>query len=270
MAYPAMLGFLPTGWLGLMLAGLLAAYVSTMTTHLNWGTSYLVHDLYRRFLRPGRGDAHYVRVGRLTTALLMLAAASVTFVLESARETFELLMSVGAGTGLLYLLRWYWWRINAWSEIAAMVSSFVVAVAFTVARRAGAAIPAHVSLLITVAVTTIAWVSVTFLAPPADDATLIGFYRKVGPAGPGWRHIRELAKNARSIDGEEPAAPSDPLGHAAIGWVLGCTFVYAALFGVGSFIFGHTTQALVWLVVGVASGIGLARVMRFDGSQRDR
>ena len=267
MAYPAMLGFLPTGWLGLMLAGLLAAYVSTMTTHLNWGTSYLVHDLYRRFLRPDKEDRHYVRVGRLTTALLMIVAALVTFVLESARDTFELLMSVGAGTGLLYLLRWYWWRINAWSEIAAMVSSFVIAVGFTIARRAGVAIPAHVSLLVTVLVTTVAWVSVTFLAPPADDATLIAFYRKVGPAGPGWRRIRDLEAQTRG-ENDPRVAPKDPLGLAAIGWVLGCSFVYAALFGVGSFLFGHTTHAIVWLVVGVASGIGLARVMRFDGPRR--
>src|SRR5690606_14302388 len=117
-----------------------------------WGTSYLVHDLYRRFFRPGRDEAHYVRVGRLVTALLMLAAAGLTFVLESARASFELLLSIGAGTGLLYLLRWYWWRIHAGSEIAAMVSSFLVAMGFAVARRAGAPAPAHVVLLVTVAI----------------------------------------------------------------------------------------------------------------------
>ena len=125
-AYSAMLVFLPHGVLGLMVAGLLAAYVSTISTHLNWGTSYLVHDLYRRFIRTDADERHYVMMGRIVTGLLMLCAAGMTFLLESARASFELLLSIGAGSGLLYLLRWYWWRINAWSEIAAMAVSFVV------------------------------------------------------------------------------------------------------------------------------------------------
>jgi Na+/proline symporter len=124
MAYPAMLRFLPHGMLGLMVAGMLAAYVSTIATHLNWGTSYLVHDFYRRFLRGGADERHYVLVGRIVTGLLMVAAAGVTYVLDTARASFELMLSVGAGTGLLYLLRWFWWRVNAWCEIAAMASSF--------------------------------------------------------------------------------------------------------------------------------------------------
>src|ERR1043165_1111105 len=147
MAYPAMLKFLPHGMHGVMLAGLLAAYVSTLSTHLNWGTSYLVHDFYRRFVRGDADEKHYVFIGRIVTALLMLVAVGVTYALDSARQAFELLMSVGAGTGLIYLLRWFWWRINAWSEIAAMESSFVVAVAFFVAGKAGHAVPGHVSLV---------------------------------------------------------------------------------------------------------------------------
>ncbi|MGQ0702555.1 MAG: sodium:solute symporter family protein, partial [Gemmatimonadales bacterium] len=154
MAYPAMLRFLPAGVLGLMIAGLLAAYLSTISTQLNWGTSYLVHDCYRRFLRPGASERHYVLAGRLTTVLLMAGAAAFTFALESARETFELLLSVGAGTGLLYLLRWFWWRINAWSEIAAMASSFLIAVAFFLTRKAGVVLPGWLPLLGTVAATT--------------------------------------------------------------------------------------------------------------------
>src|SRR6266849_918899 len=137
MAYPAMLRFLPAGFLGLMIAGMLASYRSTIETHLNWGTSYLVHDFYRRFLNRGASERHYVFVGRVTTALLMVCAALLTFALNTAKESFQLILSVGAGTGLIYLLRWYWWRINAWSEVAAMVSSFVVAVAFFVAGKAG-------------------------------------------------------------------------------------------------------------------------------------
>ena len=147
MAYPAMLTFLPHGMLGLMIAGLLAAYVSTISTHLNWGTSYLVNDFYRRFMRPGEDERHYVEVGRVDTGLLMVAAALFTLLLQTARSSFDLLLSVGAGTGLLYLLRWFWWRINAWSEIAAMASSFLMAVGLFAAQRSGVVIASHVSLV---------------------------------------------------------------------------------------------------------------------------
>jgi len=186
MAYPAMLRFLPVGWLGLMIAGLLAAYVSTIATHLNWGTSYLVNDLYRRFLKPGAEERHYVAMGRLVTALLMGAAASLTYVLDTARESFELLLSIGAGTGLLYLLRWFWWRVNAYSEVAAMAASFVVSLGLFIARKNGLEMASHVSLIWTVAVTTVVWISVTLMTAPADRARLTEFYRLVRPAGPGW------------------------------------------------------------------------------------
>src|SRR5690606_11539287 len=166
MAYPAMLTFLPAGLLGLMVAGLLAAYVSTITTHLNWGTSYLVHDVYRRFGRTDADEKHYVFAGRVVTVVLMLLAAGLTFVLDTARQSFELLMSVGAGTGLIYLLRWYWWRINAWSEVAAMISSFVVSIAFFMAAKQGSGYPAHVVLLATVSITTVVWVVTTFVTKP--------------------------------------------------------------------------------------------------------
>jgi len=252
MAYSAMLRFLPPGFMGLMLAGLLAAYVSTLSTHLNWGTSYLVHDFYRRFMKPGATEKHYVLVGRLVTALLMLLAALLTFVLESARASFELLMSIGAGTGLIYLLRWFWWRINAWSEIAAMASSFIIAVGFFVAGKMGMQVPSHVALLVTVGATTAVWVTVTFLTRPTDRATLVAFYRLVRPAGPGWNSVR----------GEAAVGPSpDSLPMSLLGWVLGCTFVYAALFGMGSFLYGRTAQALVWLGLLIASGIGLQRIL---------
>src|SRR5215211_4661428 len=200
MAYPAMLTFLPAGLLGLMVAGLLAAYVSTISTHLNWGTSYIVHDFYRRFMKPGQTEKHYIMVGRLVTAALMTVAAGLTFVLDTAQASFNLLLSVGAGTGLIYLLRWYWWRINAWSEIAAMVSSFAVAVGFFIAGKTGAAIPATTSLLITVAVTTVVWVAATYLTSPTDRATLVEFYRLVRPAGPGWEPVRAEAGVGPSPD----------------------------------------------------------------------
>jgi len=252
MAYPAMLKFLPAGFLGLMVAGLLAAYVSTISTHLNWGTSYLVHDFYRRFLRPGADEKHYVLVGRIVTGVLMILAGLTTYVLDSARESFELLMSVGAGTGLIYLLRWFWWRINAWSEIAAMSSSFIVAIGFFVAGKMGAVIPSHVSLLVTVAVTTVVWIVVTLMTAPTDRATLVRFYRLVRPAGRGWLPVQE----------EAGVGPSpDSLAQSMLGWVLGCTMVYAALFGAGSFLYGKIPQGMVWLVLFIGSAIWLARLL---------
>ncbi len=250
--YPAMLTFLPVGFMGLMMAGLVAAYVSTLSTHLNWGTSYLVHDFYRRFLRPGRDEKHYVLVGRLVTAALMVLAAALTFVLQTAGQAFNLLLSVGAGTGLIYLLRWYWGRINAWSEIAAMASSFAVAVAFFVAQRLGYDIPATVVLLGTVAITTVVWVATTFLTEATSPATLAAFYRLVRPAGPGWRHVR-------AATGVEPSG--DSLPHALLAWVLGCIFVYAALFGAGSFLFGEATLGVLWTVAFLGSGVGLALLL---------
>ena len=248
MAYPAMLTFLPAGLLGLMVAGLLAAYVSTISTHLNWGTSYLVHDFYRRFMRPGAEERHYIMVGRLVTAALMVVAAGLTFVLDTAQASFNLLLSVGAGTGVIYLLRWYWWRINAWSEIAAMVSSFAVAVAFFVAGRSGVATAAHTSLLVTVAVTTLVWVAATYLTAPTDRRTLIEFYRLVRPAGGGWEPIR-----AEAGVGPSP----DSVAHALLGWVLGCVVVYAALFGAGSFLYGRSGQGIMWTGVFVLAAAGM-------------
>jgi Na+/proline symporter len=252
MAYPAMLRFLPHGLLGLMVAGLLAAYVSTMSTHLNWGTSYLVHDFYRRFLRPDATERHYVAVGRLVTGLLMLCAAGITFILDTASASFQLLLSVGAGTGLLYLLRWFWWRVNAWCEIAAMVSSFAIAVGFQIAARAGHPLPSHISLILTVAATTVVWVAVALLTRPTDRERLVRFYQLVRPAGPGWRAIR-----AEAGVGPSP----DSLAQSLLAWVLGCAFVYAALFGVGSAVYGRAAPATMWLVVFVASGLGLWRVV---------
>ena len=252
MAYPAMLRFLPVGWLGLMVAGLLAAYVSTIATHLNWGTSYLVHDFYRRFMKPGRDEKHYVLVGRLVTALLMLLAGLLTFRLQTASKTFQLLLSIGAGTGLIYLLRWFWWRINAWSEISAMASSFLTSLILFLRDTPAHPVSPVFSLLVTVAITTVVWVTVTLLTEPANRETLIAFYRLVRPAGPGWKPIAAAAG---------PVESPDSLPQSLLGWVLGCTFVYAALFGTGSFIYGKTAQGLVWLVLFVVSGFGLLRLL---------
>jgi Na+/proline symporter len=252
MAYSAMLKFLPTGFLGVMIAGMLAAYVSTLSTHLNWGTSYIVHDFYRRFVRQDADERHYVFVGRVVTALLMFAAAGVTLALDSARQSFNLLMSIGAGTGLIFLLGWFWWRMNAWSEIAAMASSFVVSIAFFVAQKSGVAIDANTVLLVTIAVTTVVWVTTTYLTEPTAATTLEEFYARVRPAGPGWNAVR-----AETGLGPSP----DSLPQSFLGWVLGCTFVYSALFGAGSFLYGELAQGMVWLVLFVGSTFGLIRLL---------
>jgi hypothetical protein len=235
-----------------MIAGMLAAYVSTLSTHLNWGTSYLVHDFYRRFLRKSRDEKHYVLMGRIITAVLMVLAALLTTVLNTAKEAFDLMLSVGAGTGLIYLLRWFWWRVNAWSEVAAMVSSFLVAVAFFVGGKLGHPVDTSLSLVVTVAATTVVWVVVTFVTAPTERARLVAFYQLVRPAGPGWRSVRAEA-------GLPPSPDSLPL--AMLGWVLGVMFVYSALFGAGSYLYGRTAQGTVWLVLFLISGFGLVRLL---------
>ena len=252
MAYPAMLTFVPSGLLGVVIAGMLMAYVSTISTHLNWGTSYLVHDFYRRFLRPEQEERHYVAIGRMTTALLMILAALFTLLLETARGSFDLLLSVGAGTGLLYLLRWFWWRINAWSEIAAMASSFLLAAALFVAQRRGLTLPSHVTLLLMVATTTVIWMAVTYLTAPTDRETLRRFYLAARPAGPGWRAVREA---------EGAAESPDDLRSAFAGWFAGIALVYGALFGAGHLLLGHATAGLVGIAVAIAGAIVIARVL---------
>jgi Na+/proline symporter len=252
LAYPAMLTFLPVGWMGLMIAGLLAAYVSTISTHLNWGTSYLIHDLYRRFVRPDASERHYVMMGRLITGLLMLLAAWFTYALDTASEAFGLLLSVGAGTGMLYLLRWFWWRINAWSEIVAMIVSFAVATTFFVLQKRGMAIESTTVLLSTVAITSVAWIAATLFTTPTDRSVLIGFYRQVRPSGPGWRDIRREAA---------VSAKPDSLANAALGWVLGCLFVYSALFGTGSLLYGRTGTGLFWVFWFIVSGVWLLKLV---------
>ena len=237
--------------LGLLVASLTSAYVSTMSTHLNWGASYLVHDFYRRFMRPDAGERHLVAVSRLVTVGLMGCAVSFTLLLETAGEAFRLLLSFGAGTGLIYLLRWYWWRINAWSEISAMVVSFLVTLAIHLMGRAGVVtLSADAALLWTVGTTTAVWLAMTWLTPAVDPAVLTEFVRRIRPAGPGWGPFRVMG-----------AGPTDPLPQALLSWALGCMTVYAALFATGSLLYGRTGRGLVLAGIAVMCGIALARLM---------
>jgi solute:Na+ symporter, SSS family len=247
-AYPAMLVFLPSGFAGFMVAGIFAAYRSTIETHLNWGTSYLVHDFYQRFIRPGSSQRELVFAGRLVTALLMVLGVCFTLALDNAKNAFNLLLSIGAGTGLIYLLRWYWWRINAWSEVSAMIASFVVSLAFLIAAKLGHAVDTSTVLLTTIAVTTLAWIAVTYCTPPVEASVLRAFYDKVRPAGPGWARIRRQSAL--------PPSP-DSLPLALLGWVLGLAAVYGALFAAGAFLYGRPAQGAVWSAVAAAAVLGL-------------
>ncbi|MBE2185814.1 MAG: Na+:solute symporter [Rhodothermales bacterium] len=253
MAYPAMVRFLPPGLLGLMVAGMLAAYVSTISTHLNWGTSYLVHDVYRRFVRADAPEAHYVQMGRIVTAALMVLAAALTFVLDSAKQAFDLLLSIGAGTGLLYLLRWFWWRINAWCEVAAMAASFLVALGFFALSKQDVEVPTHMALLLSVGITTVVWLLAAFFGPSTRPEQLAAFYAKVRPAGPGWAKVR--------AETGLPPSP-DSLPQALLAWTLGLFTVYGVLFGAGLLLYGDLVPGLAALAVGLVAGAGLARMLR--------
>jgi len=249
-AYPAMLTLLPHGLLGLLVASLTSAYVSTMSTHLNWGASYLVHDLYRRFVRQTATEKHLVMVSRLVTVGLMACAVGFTLLLESASEAFRLLLSFGAGTGLIYLLRWYWWRINAWSEISAMLVSFLVTLGLHLLGRADVIhLGPDAALLWTVGLTTAIWLLVTFLTPAVDRRVLTAFVQRIRPAGPGWRGFSR-----------EGLAPADNLPRALLSWSLGCMAVYAALFATGSFLYGRTGRGILLTALAVGAGLVLGRL----------
>jgi SSS family solute:Na+ symporter len=252
-AYPAMLVFLPAGFAGFMVAGLFASYRSTIETHLNWGTSYLVHDLYRRFIRRDASEGHYVLAGRVVTVLLMFVGVAFTFWLDTAKQSFDLLLSVGAGTGLIYLLRWFWWRINAWSEISAMCVSFVVSLAFFIAAKTGHGFASTTVLLVTVGITTVVWLIVTVLTPADDPQTLERFYAKVRPAGPGWRRVRECAGLPPS-----PDSPAQALGC----WVLGLAAIYGVLFATGAYVYGEAVPGAIWTAVAICAVFGLLLLVR--------
>ena len=256
-AYPAMLKFLPVGFIGLMVGGLIAANSSTILTHLNWGASYLVHDFYRRFVNRSADEKHYVRVGRLATVGLFFCAAGMTYLLDTAKDTFDIILQVGAGTGLLYLVRWFWWRVNAWCEVVAMVASFAVSLVLLLLARNGVAVSTHAGLLIAIAVTTVLWVATAYLGPQTDRRTLIDFYRKVRPFGPGWRTIRIEA----GVSEAEARATHENIPLGLLGWVAGCSMIWSALFTVGNVLYGRTGYALALGGVFAVSGLALLWVI---------
>ena len=256
----AFVDLLPTPWRGFMLAGFAAAYMSTIGTHLNWGASYLVNDFYKRFVKKDAPDKHYVNVGRAATILLFLASIIVTSQLSSVEKAWKFLLAMGAGTGLVLILRWYWWRISAWSEISAMIVSFLASLVFmnVVPPRFAAGDPnADAWIMIgTVAVTTVTWVLATFLTKPEPDAVLDSFYRRVRPGGPGWRRVSErLGYGRESIPGGALAWTN---------WIAGIVAVYSTLFGLGKLVFGQLGMGFGLLAVAALAFAWIARAFRSD------
>lgn len=254
----AFMDLLPTPWRGLMLAGFAAAYMSTVATQLNWGASYLVNDVYKRFLKREESERHYVMVGRAATILLFVGSIFVSWRLTTIEGAWRFLIALGAGTGLVLILRWYWWRINAWSEISAMIASFVISlIAIQVipdyfpARDPRAD---SVILLVTVAGSTLIWLTVTLLTQPETDAVLTSFYRRVRPGGPGWTRISTAAGYGREVMAGGSLAWTN--------WVAGVAAVYSSLFAIGKLLFGEYLAFGIFAAIALASFGWIARNLR--------
>ncbi|QDS96909.1 sodium:solute symporter family protein [Adhaeretor mobilis] len=259
LAYSAMLTKIPSGWRGIVVASLVAAYMSTISTMLNWGASYAVHDFYKRFLRAEASEKEQVWVGRLFTVILMVLSATMALALTNAKQLFDILIMFGAGTGLIFLLRWFWWRINAWTEIAGMVLSGVVSLAFTVGTFNGENLGASLGIWkfpTIVALTTLGWLAVTWATPATDMGTLKKFYAGTRPGGPGWAPIRQALyqENDAAVGGDSG------LGAGLICTLLGISTVYCALFATGYWIFGHLVSAAIFTGISVLSAIGVAKL----------
>lgn len=262
LAYPAMLSFLPAGLLGLVVASLIAAFMSTISTHLNWGASYVVNDFYGRFIRPEASEKSKVNVGRITTVVLMLLAALTSYLIENASDGFQALLQIGAGTGLIFILRWFWWRINAWTEIAGMVVSFLYALLILLLRpelEEGEAwmlgsleLTDSVLLIGGVLITTVGWLVTMFATQPTTTETLRSFYMQVRPAGKGWKKV--LGNDIPAAEGKLP--------NQIVSMLIGTIMVYSALFAVGKFLYGETLVSFVLVGITAVCGILLWRILR--------
>ena len=246
-AYPAMLTLLPTGLLGLVAASLIAAFMSTMSTQLNLGASYLVNDFYHRFIKPDASEKHLVNVGRLFTVLSIILGGGLGLFLTSAGQAFTLLLMIGAGTGMIYILRWFWWRINAYTEIVAMVSSLCIAFYFNFIDQSFAG---WEKIVIGAILTTLVWIVATYFTPPDNEETLQNFVKKVNPGGPGW------SKYSQGVSSEPWPVPNGILC-----MILGCTAVYSVLLGVGQLIYGDPLGLILIGLAGV-SAFGLTRLWK--------
>lgn len=261
LGYPAMLTFLPVGLLGLVVASLIAAYMSTISTHLNWGSSYVVHDFYERFVRQESTEKELVLVGRVCTVVLMILAGALALLLEDALDSFKFILTVGAGTGLLFILRWFWWRINAISEIVAMTISFVVAVTFFVMNRfgEGTSLADWQEFLLIVGITTPCWILATFLSRPTAHERLVTFCKLAKPGGPGWRRIIQEARTSGEIT-ETATGWNVPQGILCM--VLGCIAIYSTLFATGYWLYRSYGMASVMTVVAIVATMLLVKAWR--------
>ncbi|MEM9379896.1 MAG: sodium:solute symporter family protein [Planctomycetota bacterium] len=260
LGYPAMLTFLPAGLLGVVVTSLVAAYVSTMSTLLNLGASYVVLDHYQRFVRPDATERELVRYGRAVTVGLLVLSSALALSLESALDGFTILLQVGAGTGAIYLLRWLWWRVNAWTEIAGMTVSFLVALWFQFLHEVWfEPLAGWQQLVIGVGITTVAWIVATLATPPTDDETLARFYARVRPCGSLWNGFLE---RRRAAGAPLEAAPEGEFTRGLVATSLGCAAVYGTLFGTGFALYGRTPGALAAFGIAAAAALGVARLLR--------
>ncbi|MBU2649805.1 MAG: Na+:solute symporter [Bacteroidetes bacterium] len=253
-AYPAMLSFLPNGFLGLVVASLIAAFMSTISTHLNWGSSYIVNDFYKRFLKPDASETAQVITGRITTVVLAVVATLLALLMNNALQAFNILLQIGAGTGLIFILRWFWYRINAYSEITAMIVSFLVAIYLQLIHPYTGLplISAGWQLVVGVAITTVCWLIVTLFTPPADKKTLYGFYKLVHPGGPGWKKVLAMAQEDKVVLEPDGTAKWDvPKG--ILGMLLGCLMIYSLLFATGHWIYGNYGWAILATAIALIS-----------------
>jgi len=258
LAFPAMLTYLPSGLLGLVIASLVAAFMSTISTHLNWGASYLVHDFYRRFIDKEAEEKTLVRLGRWSTVGLMAFTALFALVLENALQAFNILLQIGAGTGLIFILRWFWWRINAFSEIAAMAISFLMALYLELIHPGE--LTSHTKLLLGVGITTAGWLAATLLTPPEPQSTLLRFYKIIKPAARGWRPVVQSGLENAALRREEVEPGQLPLEIAAM--LIACFTVYGALFATGFWIYGNASAALVASAVAAVGALLLFALWR--------
>ena len=266
LAYPAMLTKLPTGLLGLVLASLISAYMSTISTQLNWGSSYIVYDFYKTQINPEASQKRLVAVGRISTVVLMVLSTLLALLLQNAMQLFNLLLVFGAGTGLIFILRWFWWRINAWSEITAMVASGVISLLVTIPSiKAGlfgeaGVFPAWAEFPFVVFVTTSLWLIVTFITPSEDQSVLRSFYKKTQPGGPGWKKVIDAAKNdsVELVDSEE--GWSVPAGILAM--LLGCLMIYSTMFATGYYIYGDYQLAFPLTGLVLVSAFFLVKIWK--------
>ena len=262
LAYPAMLTMLPSGLLGLVVASLVAAYMSTISTHLNWGSSYIVNDFYKQQIKKNASEKELVNIGRISTIVLFLLSAVFALLLTNALQLFDVILMFGAGTGLIFILRWFWWRINAWSEITAMFVSGIVSIILNFTSIGPSLfsdlgiMPTYYKFPMVVLFTTVVWVAVTLFTNPDSTETLIDFCRKTNPGGPGWKKIRNeaLRKNI-VLKNESEKAWSVPLGIVCM--LLGCFAVYSILFSTGYFIYGEINNGITFLVIGLSFAIFL-------------